>query len=104
MALAAAEARAALLEALLGWVGEGETGLRRDFALRLGHTKAVGDGEWQWLERHFDLPALGIGAFAPTLTLAGDLGLTAAVVSAAILNLELAGRIVRVPGGRVALT
>lgn len=33
-----------------------------------------------------------------------DLGLTAAVVSAAILNLELAGRIVRVPGGRVALT
>ncbi len=75
MALAAAEARAALLEALADWVAAGEAGLRRDFALRLGHTKAVGDGEWQWLERHFDLPALGIGAFAPTLTLAGDLGL-----------------------------
>ncbi len=75
MASAAAEARAALLEALIGWVGDGETGLRRDFALRLGHTKAVGDGEWQWLERHFDLPALGIGAFAPTLTLAGSLSL-----------------------------
>ena len=27
-------------------------------------TKAIGDGEWQWLERHFDLPVLGIGAFA----------------------------------------
>ncbi len=73
MATAAAEARAALLEALLAWVGQGETGLRRDFALRLGHTKAVGDGEWQWLERHFDLPALGIGSFAPQLTLAGHL-------------------------------
>lgn len=75
MATAAAEARAALLETLVGWVAEGAAGLRRDFALRLGHTKAVGDGEWAWLERHFDLPALGIGAFAPTLTLAGDLSL-----------------------------
>lgn len=75
MATAAAEARATLLEALLAWVGDGDTGLRRDFALRLGHTKAVSDGEWQWLERHFDLPALGIGAFAPTLTLAGGLRL-----------------------------
>jgi Protein of unknown function C-terminus (DUF2399) len=75
MAAAAAEARAALLEALSAWVADGGQGLRQDFALRLGHTKAVGDGEWQWLARHFDLPALGIGAFAPTLTLAGDLGL-----------------------------
>jgi hypothetical protein len=75
MAVGPAEARAALLEALLGWVAGGEAGLRRDFALRLGHTKAVGDGEWQWLERYFDLPALGIGAFAPTLTFAGDLRL-----------------------------
>lgn len=75
MAVSAAEARAALLEALLGWVAEGETGLRRDFALRLGHTKAVSDGEWQWLERHFDLPALGIGNFAPQFTLAGHLSL-----------------------------
>lgn len=73
MPTAAAEARAALLEALTAWVGAGEQGLRRDFARRLGHTKAVGDGEWGWLERHFDLPALGIGPFAPTLTLAGDL-------------------------------
>lgn len=75
MATAAAESRAALLEALLGWVRDGEDGLRRDFALRLGHTKAVGDGEWAWLEHHFDLPALGIGAFAPQLTLAGHLSL-----------------------------
>ncbi|HEV6968216.1 hypothetical protein [Roseateles sp.] len=75
MAVGPAEARAALLQALLDWTAEGAEGLRRDFALRLGHTKAVGDGEWRWLERHFDLPALGIGAFAPTLTLAGDLGL-----------------------------
>lgn len=75
MALGLAEARAALLEALRDWVAEGDTGLRRDFALRLGHTKAVSDGEWQWLERYFDLPALGIGAFAPELTLAGPLTL-----------------------------
>ncbi|RZL35308.1 MAG: hypothetical protein EOP35_14710 [Rubrivivax sp.] len=73
MATASAEARAALLEALVDWVAAGEAGLRRDFALRLGHTKAIGDGEWQWLERHFDLPALGIGAFAATLTLSGAL-------------------------------
>ncbi len=75
MAIAAAEARAALLDALLGWVVDGQTGLRRDFALRLGHTKAVSDGEWQWLERHFDLPACGIGNFAPQVTLAGHLSL-----------------------------
>lgn len=75
MATGPAEARAALLEALVGWAAEGAEGLRRDFALRLGHTKAVGDGEWQWLGRHFDLPALGIGAFASTLTLAGGLSL-----------------------------
>lgn len=70
-----AEARAALLDALRTWVAAGRAGLRRDFALQLGHTKAVSPGEWAWLERHFDLPALGIDAFAPTLTLAGDLGL-----------------------------
>lgn len=75
MAVGLVEARAALLEALRGWVGEGGAGLRRDFALRLGHTKAVSEGECQWLERHFDLPALGIGAFAPELTLAGHLSL-----------------------------
>ena len=72
MATAAAEARAALLEALRRWVAGGCTGLRRDFALHLGHTKAISLGEWGWLARHFDLPALGIDAFAPTLTLAGD--------------------------------
>ncbi|MGQ3051344.1 MAG: hypothetical protein ACT6S0_06140 [Roseateles sp.] len=71
MALKPAQARAALLDALLTWVAAGQQGLRRDFALHLGHTKAVADGEWAWLERHFDLPALGIGPFAPTLTLAG---------------------------------
>jgi len=71
MALKPAEARAALLQALVTWVAAGQQGLRRDFALYLGHTKAVADGEWAWLERHFDLPALGIGPFAPTLTLAG---------------------------------
>ncbi|KQV60671.1 hypothetical protein ASC95_04325 [Pelomonas sp. Root1217] len=75
MATGPAESRAALLEALSSWVAAGEVGLRRDFALRLGHTKAIGDGEWAWLERHFDLPALGIGAFAATLTLSGDLRL-----------------------------
>ncbi|MBW8848226.1 MAG: hypothetical protein JF607_25050, partial [Burkholderiales bacterium] len=71
MALKAAQARAALLQALVGWVAAGRQGLRRDFALHVGHTKAVADGEWTWLERHFDLPALGLSPFAPTLTLAG---------------------------------
>ncbi|PZP36686.1 MAG: hypothetical protein DI603_01635 [Roseateles depolymerans] len=72
MATTAAEARAALLDTLCRWVAGGCTGLRRDFALQLGHTKAISSSEWAWLERHFDLPALGIDAFAPTLTLAGD--------------------------------
>lgn len=71
MAVKPAQARAALLQALITWVAAGRQGLRRDFALHLDHTKAVGEGEWAWLERHFDLPALGIGPFAPTLTLAG---------------------------------
>ncbi|MFT7772886.1 hypothetical protein [Roseateles sp.] len=78
MAAAPAEARTALLEALSGWVRAGERGLRRDFALSRGHTKAVSEGEWQWLERHFDLPSLGIEAFAPTLTMAGDVSLLGA--------------------------
>ncbi|MFG6456983.1 hypothetical protein [Roseateles sp. BYS96W] len=72
MATMAAEARVALLEALVRWGAEGRSGLRRDFALHLDHTKAIAAGEWAWLERHFDLPALGIEAFAATLTLAGD--------------------------------
>jgi hypothetical protein len=71
MALKPAQARVALLQALVTWVGAGQQGLRRDFALHLGHTKAVSEGEWAWLERHFDLPALGLSPFAPTLTLAG---------------------------------
>lgn len=75
MAVAAAESRAALLEALRGWVAEGLDGLRQDFALYLDHTKAVSPGEWDWLARHFDLPALGIGSFAPTLTVSGDASL-----------------------------
>lgn len=75
LAIDLAEARAALLEALCAWVSDGAVGLRRDFVLRLGHTKAVSDGEWRWLERQFDLPALSIGAFAPELTLAGRLSL-----------------------------
>ena len=71
MALKPAQARAALLQALVTWVAAGQQGLRRDFALHVGHTKAVSEGEWAWLERHFDLPALGLSPFAPTLTLAG---------------------------------
>ncbi len=71
MAAKPAAARAALLVALVSWVATGQQGLRRDFALHVDHTKAVGEGEWSWLERHFDLPALGIGPFASTLSLAG---------------------------------
>jgi len=75
LALWLAETRAALLGALRDWVNGGNVGLRRDFALRLGHTKAISDGDWRWLELHFDLPGLGISAFAPELTLAGQLSL-----------------------------
>nr|WP_246087635.1 hypothetical protein [Paracoccus marinus] len=49
-----------------------------------------------------------LGLLGPSPTdenlLIRDLGLTPAAVGAAILNLELAGRVIRVPGGRVALT
>jgi hypothetical protein len=72
MPIQSAESRAMLLGALQTWVAAERDGLRRDFSLHVDHTKVIRDGEWTWLERHFDLPALGIGPFAPTLTLAGD--------------------------------
>jgi len=71
----ALEWRARLLEALRDWVSQQREGLRRDFSLHVDHTKAIEPGDWRWLERFFDLPALNIGPFSPTLTLAGDLRL-----------------------------
>lgn len=68
--------RLQLLRAVTEWHDSGNEGSRRDFALRaLGATKAIGDGDWRWLETHFDLERLRIAPFAPMAWLAGDLRL-----------------------------
>ncbi len=68
--------RLELLRALADWRSAGAQGLRRDFALRArGGTKAIGSGDWRWLEAFFDLERLGIASFAPMLWIAGDVAL-----------------------------
>ncbi len=68
--------RAALLHALTQWRLEQRSGMRQDFALHArAHTKAISPGEWDWLERHVALDAVGIARFAPLLLIGGALTL-----------------------------
>lgn len=70
------KARAELLQAVTRWKAEQRFGLRRDFALYArGRTKAVSDAEWDWLDAHLPVEALGIARFAPLIWLGGRLGL-----------------------------
>lgn len=70
------QARAQLLQALAQWRDEQRDGLRQDFALSArGHTKAITNAEWAWLETQLPLEALGIARFAPLLWLGGALSL-----------------------------
>ena len=66
------EARGRWLRALHTWCQDERQGTRRDFALHAGeHTKAIGAGDWKWLEEHFDLERLGVSHFTPMIWLAG---------------------------------
>ncbi len=70
------QARAQLLQALARWHNEQRNGLRQDFALAArGHTKAITDAEWGWLDAQLPLEALGIARFEPLLWLGGALSL-----------------------------
>jgi len=65
-----------LLRALAAWHDTGESGTRRDFALRAGgDTKALTEADWRWLESGFDLERLRIARFALMAWLAGDVTL-----------------------------
>ncbi len=65
-----------LLQALAAWRDAGESGTRRDFALRAaGGTKALSAADWRWLESGFDLERLRIARFALMAWLAGDVTL-----------------------------
>lgn len=65
-----------LLKALARWQDEQHTGTRRDFELLArGRTKSLATAEWQWLDAHVDLAALGIERFAQQVWLAGALEL-----------------------------
>lgn len=65
--------RLALLEALGSWLLTQRTGTRRDFALHAGeHTKSISAADWKWLEKSFDLEAMGVSHFIPVVWLAGS--------------------------------
>jgi hypothetical protein len=69
-------ARAELLQALALWQQAQRQGMRQDFALAArGHTKAISNTEWDWLEATVPLETLGIGRFEPLFWLAGSLAL-----------------------------
>lgn len=74
--LAVQHQRLPLLQAVLEWKQAQRTGLRQDFALAArGHTKGISNAEWDWLDAHLSLEALGIGRFEPIVWLAGTLTL-----------------------------
>jgi hypothetical protein len=65
-----------LLRALAAWHDAGESGTRRDFALRAGgRTKALSEADWRWLEAGFDLERLRITRFILMAWIAGDVTL-----------------------------
>jgi hypothetical protein len=68
--------RAELLQALVVWQQAQRQGMRQDFALAArGHTKAITNTEWDWLEATVPLETLGIGRFEPLIWLAGSIAL-----------------------------
>lgn len=63
-------ARAALLHALARWQQEGRSGARADFAhFARGDTKAITSSEWDWLDQHLPMEALGVSRHAAVLWL-----------------------------------
>lgn len=71
--------RLPLLQTLVEWRQAQSTGLRQDFALAArGHTKGITAAEWDWLDAHLPLEAMGIGRFEPVFWLGGALTLAGA--------------------------
>jgi hypothetical protein len=70
-------ARQDLIFKLHGWQIQQRNGTRRDFALfARGDTKAVSEGEWNWLESIVDFAEFGIERHTPLLLIAAQLTLT----------------------------
>lgn len=70
-------ARQDLIFKLHDWQAQQQSGTRRNFALfARDDTKAVSDGEWNWLESVLDLAEFGIERHTPLLLIAGPLTLT----------------------------
>jgi len=69
--------RATLVEKLAAWKQDQRTGTRRDFAnFARGHTKAISDAEWTWLENNTDLADWNIERHTPILLVAAPISLT----------------------------
>lgn len=69
-------AREQLLQALSTWHAEQRFGMRQDFALwSRGHTKAITNSEWEWLENNVALENFAIARFEPVLWIGGGLTL-----------------------------
>jgi hypothetical protein len=70
-------ARQDLIFKLHDWQIQQRNGTRRDFAFfARGDTKAVSEGEWNWLESIVDLAEFGIERHTPLLLIAAQLTLT----------------------------
>jgi hypothetical protein len=70
-------ARQDLIFKLHDWQAQQQSGTRRNFALfARDDTKAVSDGEWNWLESVLDLAEFGIERHTPLLLIAAPLTLT----------------------------
>jgi hypothetical protein len=70
-------ARQDLIFKLHDWQAQQQSGTRRNFALfARDDTKAVSDGEWNWLESVIDLAEFGIERHTPLLLIAAPLTLT----------------------------
>jgi hypothetical protein len=70
-------ARQDLIFKLHDWQTQQQSGTRRNFALfARDDTKAVSDGEWNWLESVLDLAEFGIERHTPLLLIAAPLALT----------------------------
>ncbi|OIR16325.1 hypothetical protein GALL_30460 [mine drainage metagenome] len=70
-------ARQDLIFKLHDWQTQQQSGTRRNFALfARDDTKAVSDGEWNWLESVLDLAEFGIERHTPLLLIAAPLKLT----------------------------
>ncbi len=71
-----ANARGALIQALLAWQADERIGTYRDFSLfARAATKELSSTEWTWLDAHFDLAKFNIEQHTPLLLVSANLNL-----------------------------